>query len=96
MTTCRQCTRPVRVGTARCPHCGAVDPAPPKQRRTSPGRLAAIGSVLPLLLVTYLFVDRYRDGQALQTACEQQAVADGVPQGTQAFELTVAECVDES
>ena len=96
MTTCRQCTRPVRVGTARCPHCGALDPGPAKQRRTSPGRLLLLGSVVLVLLLGYLFVDRYRDGQARQDACQQQAVADGVQPGTQAFELTVAECVDES
>ena len=55
-----------------------------------------IASVVLLLLLTYAFVDRYRDGQARQDACQEQTLAEGVPQGTQSFELSVAECVDES
>jgi positive regulator of sigma E activity len=65
-----------------------------KQRRTSPGRLLAIGSVVLVLLLGYLFVDRYRQGQARQEACQAETVQDGVQPGSLAFDTAVAECVD--
>jgi hypothetical protein len=93
MQTCRRCRRPVVVGAPRCRHCGTSDPAPPK-RRADPLRRVLVASLLLVLAVGWLFVDRYRDGVARQEACQTETAQGGVQPGSLAYDSAVAECID--